>query len=96
MSAHSVHSERNTKVETIRLRPHNFLPEGNPKPSYGSISKTSALLPSLLESRDATAPGRDQKVLEMFPLVHRIARKMRAHLPSHVEVDDLVVPALWA
>jgi len=26
----------------------------------------------------------------MLPLLHRIARNMRAHLPSHVEVDDLV------
>lgn len=29
-------------------------------------------------------------MIELLPLLHRIARNMRAHLPSHVEVDDLV------
>jgi len=33
---------------------------------------------------------RNQKVIAMLPLLHRLARKMRAHLPSHVEVEDLV------
>jgi RNA polymerase sigma factor for flagellar operon FliA len=90
MCAYHLDSERSNKVETIRLRQRSFLPEGNPKQSSGYGGKAHVLPATLLESRDATAPGRDQKVIELLPLLHRIARKMRAHLPSHVEVDDLV------
>lgn len=33
---------------------------------------------------------RNMRAAELFPLLQRVARKMRAHLPAHVEVDDLV------
>ncbi len=34
--------------------------------------------------------ARNQKVVALLPLLNRIARKMRASLPSHIQVDDLV------
>jgi RNA polymerase sigma factor for flagellar operon FliA len=33
--------------------------------------------------------SRESLLVEMLPLVMRIARKIRGHLPAHVEVDDL-------
>jgi RNA polymerase sigma factor for flagellar operon FliA len=33
---------------------------------------------------------RNQTAADLFPLLQRVARKMRAHLPAHIEVDDLV------
>jgi RNA polymerase sigma factor for flagellar operon FliA len=33
---------------------------------------------------------RDRKVIALLPLLNRVARKMRASLPSHIQVDDLV------
>jgi len=33
---------------------------------------------------------RNQKVIALLPLLNRIARKMRANLPLHIQVDDLV------
>ncbi|HEV2351542.1 MAG TPA: FliA/WhiG family RNA polymerase sigma factor [Terriglobia bacterium] len=32
----------------------------------------------------------NQSAADLFPLLQRVARKMRAHLPAHIEVDDLV------
>ena len=33
---------------------------------------------------------RDRRVLELLPLVRRVALKMRRNLPAHVELDDLI------
>lgn len=38
----------------------------------------------------ATRPGRENLLVSLYPLVRRMALKMRAHLPASVEVDDLV------
>jgi RNA polymerase sigma factor for flagellar operon FliA len=35
-------------------------------------------------------PDRDQLVVKLLPLVKKVAYRMRAHLPAHVEMDDLV------
>ncbi|MGD0697193.1 MAG: FliA/WhiG family RNA polymerase sigma factor [Terriglobia bacterium] len=79
--------ERGAKVEVIRLRPHSFPPSGDPHFISASTEKGQAPPRSSSEPSDAS---RNRKVIEMLPLLHRVARKMRAHLPSHVEVDDLV------
>jgi len=75
------------KVEEIRLRPHNF-------PNQAAV-KSSSAVDSSAEVACAVEPlpedsARNHKVIEMLPLLQRVARKMRAHLPAHVEVDDLV------
>lgn len=87
MASHKPEFERGAKVETIRLRPHSFAPAGDPHFISASTEKGQAPPRSSSEPSDAS---RNQKVIEMLPLLHRVARKMRAHLPSHVEVDDLV------
>jgi len=38
----------------------------------------------------ATGPGREGLLVSLYPLVRRMALKMRSHLPASVEVDDLV------
>src|SRR5690348_5831727 len=62
--------------------------------SSGKIRKYNAH-PSFCDSagflsRDAIAAERSRKAAELFPLLQRVARKMRAHLPAHIEVDGLV------
>jgi RNA polymerase sigma factor FliA len=37
-----------------------------------------------------TDAERNQNVAELLPLLRRVANKMRANLPAHVEIDDLV------
>lgn len=32
----------------------------------------------------------NQRAADLFPLLQQVARRMRAHLPAHIEVDDLV------
>lgn len=39
---------------------------------------------------EQTAAKRDQLILELSPLVRTIACRLRAHLPDHVELEDLV------
>jgi RNA polymerase sigma factor FliA len=39
---------------------------------------------------DLMVAERDERAAGLLPLLHRVARKMRARLPAHVEVDDLV------
>jgi len=43
-----------------------------------------------LASSSTQADGRDELVVELLPLVKKVAYRMREHLPAHVEVDDLV------
>jgi len=38
----------------------------------------------------AQGDDRDELVVELLPLVKKVAYRMREHLPAHVEVDDLV------
>jgi len=38
----------------------------------------------------ATRPHREDLLVSLYPLVRRMALKMRSHLPASVEVDDLV------
>ena len=75
------------KVSTIRLRAHNFLTQESPRSAPKSKAKGEAPRFTFVEPRD---PAQEQKVKELFPLLQRIARKMRSHLPAHIEVDDLV------
>jgi len=42
------------------------------------------------ESRGKQAPESQKLLVEMAPLVRRVAFEMRQHLPPHVEMDDLV------
>ena len=43
-----------------------------------------------LASSTTQGDSRDELVVELLPLVKRVAYRMREHLPAHVEVDDLV------
>src|SRR5579859_7874188 len=38
---------------------------------------------------EASGTQNEQLLLDLLPLVKRIALRMRGHLPSHVELDDL-------
>jgi len=79
--------ERHAKIETIRLRRHN-LPSDATQPSGLAPQATGGH--TLPQASDCDCEARNQKVVKMLPLLHRIAKKMRVHLPSHVEMDDLV------
>jgi RNA polymerase sigma factor FliA len=76
---------RNNSTRGLRAR--NLHP-------YGKVRKYSAHLAAAdsgrLGSGDTIAAERNEKAAELFPLLQRVARKMRAHLPAHIEVDDLV------
>jgi RNA polymerase sigma factor FliA len=57
----------------------------------GSSLASGAALPQPAVSPVA-ASGHDEReavVVKLLPLVRRVASEMRAHLPAHVEVDDL-------
>jgi RNA polymerase sigma factor FliA len=72
---------------TLRLRPHHFLPEGNVRKICTHENRSR--VPSLIHyGRSETE--RNRKVVELLPLLLRIARKMRAHLPANIEMGDLV------
>jgi RNA polymerase sigma factor for flagellar operon FliA len=75
------------KVSTIRLRAHNFLRQGKLRELSKPRVKAEAPGFTFVEAHDASL---DRKVVELYPLLQRIARKMRARLPAHIEVDDLV------
>ena len=64
-----------------------------PAPPHQPISRRT-LTPSGIRPaarRDASESRKSQRLLvEMLPLVKRVAFKIREHLPAHVEVDDLV------
>jgi len=75
------------KVETIRLRRHNSRTEEVLRSV--PAAETKARIPQPAAS-GLSEEIRNQKVVQMLPLLHRIAKKMRVHLPPQVEVDDLV------
>jgi len=95
MASHSAayRSDIAGKISTIRLRPHNFLRKEKSGEILAIKQSTSIGKAVLVERND---DHRDEKAVELLPLLRRIARKMHALLPAHVEVDDLVAPALWA
>ncbi|MHB8655626.1 MAG: sigma-70 family RNA polymerase sigma factor [Terriglobia bacterium] len=71
----------------MRLRPHHFHPEGALRKvctRENRAQHASAI------HEDRSEAERNRKVVELLPLLHKIARKMRAHLPANIEVDDLV------
>src|SRR5579862_998863 len=45
---------------------------------------------SVASKSDLMEAERNERAAGLLPLLHRVARKMRVHLPAHVEVDDLV------
>jgi RNA polymerase sigma factor for flagellar operon FliA len=49
-----------------------------------------ARVPALEQKGGRLAEERQRLLVEMFPLVKRLAFKIREHLPAHVEVDDLI------
>lgn len=75
------------KVSTIRLHPHNFLPPSVQRRAAKPNGPGFAARPAVVEPMKLE---QEKKVVELIPLLHRIARKMRAHLPGQIEVDDLV------
>ena len=75
------------KMSIMRLRPHHFHSAGNGRNLCTRENK--ARIASVVDEGQSEAE-RNRKVVELLPLLHRIARKMRAHLPANVEVDDLV------
>lgn len=83
----SPNSNRTEKISIMRLRPHYFNPEGNGR-KVCTRENRARLHHAVHEERSEAE--RNRKVVELLPLLHRIARKMRAHLPSNIEVDDLV------
>lgn len=87
MASEKIDAECRATVETIRLRRHNF-PSGEESDSASASHAVGALPPPA--AADGTDEARNQKVLTMLPLLHSIAKRMRVHLPSHVEMDDLV------
>ena len=87
MVADRFESERYAKVETIRLRKHSFPAEDVLQ--FVPASETKARIPQRV-AFGLSEEIRNQKVVEMLPLLHRIAKKMRVHLPPQIEVDDLV------
>lgn len=72
---------------TLRLRPRPFFPQGNARKVC--TRENGARVPSLVHGGGNEAE-RNRRVVELLPLLHRVARKMRAHLPANIEVDDLV------
>lgn len=89
MATHFVTSETNYNGNnsTRRLRLHNFPPSGKgrefprrPTVAYCAPENTGERIKA----------ERNRRAAELFPLLQRMARKMRAHLPAHIEVDDLV------
>ena len=72
---------------TLRLRPRQFLHERNGRKVC--TPGIRAGVPSLVHDGGIEAE-RNRKVVELLPLLHRVARKMRAHLPANIEIDDLV------
>ncbi len=89
MATHLLATESNLKrrISTLRLRPHNFLP--STKARKFCAHEVGSTFPSAVYAGRIEAE-RNQKVIQLLPLLQRIARKMRAHLPAHIEVDDLV------
>lgn len=88
MGYKKLESEAQTNVEPIRLRRHNFPSEEVPMQGVPACHATGEQTAEVPDAADNAV--RDQKVIEMLPLLHRIAKKMRVHLPANVEVDDLV------
>jgi len=89
MASHFVTTESNysRNKSTRGLRARNLLP-------YGGVRKYSVHLAPAdsagLSSGETIAAERNKKAAELFPLLQRVAGKMRSHLPAHIEVDDLV------
>jgi len=77
-----------------------------PIPTYRNISNAPAAafrpqlvsrrpwvrssLPTAAQNEARQAKERQRLLVELLPLVKRMALSMRGHLPSHVEVDDLI------
>jgi len=83
----SPNSNPTEKISIMRLRPHHFHPEGAGRKvctRENRAQHASAI------HEDRSEAERNRKVVELLPLLHKIARKMRAHLPANIEVDDLV------
>ncbi len=83
----ALNSNLTGNISTLRLRPHHYLPEGNARKVF--THENGSRVPSAVHEGRSEAE-RNQKVVELLPLLHRIARKMRAHFPANIEVDDLV------
>lgn len=83
----SPNSNPNEKIAIMRLRPHHFHPEGTGREVCPRENKAQ---PAFAVHEDRSEAERNTKVVELLPLLHKIARKMRTHLPANVEMDDLV------
>ena len=83
----ALEGNRTNNILTLRLRPHNFLSASKARKvcAHGNGSR----VPSTAHEARSEAE-RNRKVVELLPLLHKIARKMRAHLPANIQVDDLV------
>ncbi len=51
---------------------------------------TSRIMRPRKRREEKPIQDREKLVVEMLPLVKRVALKIREHLPAHVEVDDLL------
>jgi RNA polymerase sigma factor FliA len=89
MATHFVTTETNYNGNnsTRRLRPHHIPPSGKSREFFQHPTGADCA-PESTGERIKTE--RNRRAAELFPLLQRMARKMRAHLPAHIEVDDLV------
>lgn len=77
----------NRKNPTGRLRALDR-PTTENGPEFSRLSNRGTCA---VESKgDLSIAEGNERAAGLLPLLHRVARKMRAHLPGHIEVDDLV------
>jgi RNA polymerase sigma factor FliA len=72
---------------TLRLHGHKFTAVGKTPRLSGTVNRGPR---AAADNTRGTEAERNARAAELFPMLQRVARKMRAHLPAHVEVDDLV------
>jgi len=72
-------------LDTLRQRPVALVPR-SPSPTRRTLPVHVAPSPR----GESKAQQKQRLLVEMLPMVKRVAFSIREHLPSHVELDDLV------
>ena len=72
---------------TVLFRRPDFLKRTGSRKARGSDFPPPA---PRADSVGGNGNGHDQQLVELFPMVKRLALQMHRHLPAHIEVDDLV------
>ncbi len=79
-------------TQTIPTYPQISIPAATPDLTRQTISRrplTPSRVRPMARSDAKQAMEKQRVLLEMLPLVRRMAFRIREHLPAHVEVDDL-------